>query len=190
MDVSGKELTERFQNLSDGEVSRLLRSGTLTPLATEVASAVLRSRGFKELPSPEVAGSLEESTGGWDDDEVDLVTVAELWNPLEAQVLRGLLESHGVFAHVWGEHMGTANMFLSIAGGGSRVQVRSDQVTLAKELISSFERSEIKTPDSARRPSDPPADAGVRSRSALAGRISLVLVGLLIALTLWFTLAH
>jgi hypothetical protein len=38
-------------------------------------------------------------------------------------------------------------MFLSNAGGGSRLQVRSDQVSQAKELISAFERGELESPD-------------------------------------------
>lgn len=77
------------------------------------------------------------------DDDIDLVTVAQFSNPLKASVLRACLESHGVFAYVWGEHLGVANIFLSIAGGGVRVQVRSDQVDQAREVIAAFERGDF-----------------------------------------------
>jgi hypothetical protein len=36
-----------------------------------------------------------------------------------------------------------ANIFLSIAGGGMRVQVRSDQVDQAREVIAAFERGDF-----------------------------------------------
>ena len=38
-------------------------------------------------------------------------------------------------------------LFLSNAGGGSRVQVRSDQVAQARELLNAFERGELEAPD-------------------------------------------
>lgn len=40
MAVSREDLTRHFENLSDEELLQRLRSGTLTPLATEVATAV------------------------------------------------------------------------------------------------------------------------------------------------------
>jgi hypothetical protein len=77
------------------------------------------------------------------DDDIDLVTVAQFSDPLKANVLRACLESNGIFAYVWGEHLGVANIFLSIAGGGMRVQVRSDQVDQAREVIAAFERGDF-----------------------------------------------
>lgn len=146
MEVSREDLTKLLENLSDEEVIRHLGSGTLTPLAIEVASDILRSRGVDPPSSP---GSLDsaESIAGDDGGGFDLVTVSVQWDPLKANVVRALLESHGIFAHVWGEHLATAHMFLSNAGGGSRVQVRSDQVSEARELVSAFERGELKIPD-------------------------------------------
>lgn len=77
------------------------------------------------------------------DDDIDLVTVAQFSDPLKANVLRACLDSHGIFAYVWGEHLGVAHIFLSIAGGGVRVQVRSDQVEQAREVIAAFERGDF-----------------------------------------------
>lgn len=88
-----------------------------------------------------------------EDAQTDLVTVAEFWDPLQANLLRGLLEAHGIFAFVWGEHLGTGYGFLSVAGGGSRVQVRADQVAQAKELMRALERGELEIPDAGE---DPP----------------------------------
>jgi len=77
------------------------------------------------------------------DDDIDLVTVAQFSNPLKANVLRACLESHGIFAYVWGEHLGVTHIFMSIAGGGVRVQVRSDQVDQACEVIAALERGDF-----------------------------------------------
>jgi hypothetical protein len=44
---------------------------------------------------------------------------------------------------VWGEHLGIAHIFLSIASGGMRVQVRSDQVEEARKVIAAFERGDF-----------------------------------------------
>jgi len=62
-------------------------------------------------------------------------------------LLRACLESHGIFAYVWGEHLGVAHIFMSIAGGGVRVQVRSDQVDQAREVIAAFERGDFAIED-------------------------------------------
>ena len=77
------------------------------------------------------------------EDDIDLVTVAQFSDPLKANVLRAYLESHGIFAYIWGEHLGVANIFLSTASGGMRVQVRSDQVDQAREVIAAFERGDF-----------------------------------------------
>ena len=147
MEVTREDLTQGFESLSDEELLQRLRSGTLTPLATEVAGDMLRSRGVGPLSFRGAADSTVESVVGLDGEESDLVTVSVEWDPLKASLLRALLESHGIFAYLWGEHLATANLFLSNAGGGSRLQVRSDQVSQARELISAFERGELEAPD-------------------------------------------
>jgi hypothetical protein len=81
------------------------------------------------------------------EDLSDLVTVSVQWDPVKANLLRTLLESHGIFVHLWGEHLATANMFLSNAGGGTRLQVPGDQVSQARELIGAFERGELAVTD-------------------------------------------
>lgn len=149
MEISKQDLAERFRALADDVLLQKVRAGTLTPLALEVALDELRSRGIEVAADSEAAEEHDESAGSDPDLEpdldpdVDLVTVARYSNPLEANVLRACLESHGVFAFVWGEHLGTAHIFLSIASGGTRVQVRRDQVAQAKEIIAAFERGDL-----------------------------------------------
>jgi len=81
------------------------------------------------------------------DSPAKLVTVAEFWDPLQANLLRAFLEAHGIFAFVWGEHLGTGYAFLSVAGGGSRVQVPVDQLVQAQELMLAVERGELEIRD-------------------------------------------
>lgn len=153
MEVTREELRERFREFSDEELLRHFQSGTLTPLATEVAGEALRLRGIEPPSAETVDGTAEPAQ---ENDEVDLVTVAEYRNPLEANLLRACLESHGIFARVWGEHLATVDIFLSIAGGGSRVQVRSDQVEQARELISAFEQGDLEISDNSATSADEP----------------------------------
>lgn len=146
MNVSKEDLEERFRALTDEVLLERLQAGTLTPLATEVASAELRSRGIEIESAPQVhdSGAPDEHDEPLDPEaDVDLVTVAQFTNVLEANVLRNCLESHGVFASVWGEHLGTAHIFLSIISGGVRVQVRQDQVERAKEIIAAVARGDL-----------------------------------------------
>ncbi len=146
MDISEADLTERFRALADEALLERLRAGTLTPLALEVAQREVRSRGL-EMPASVRADTgvalAESDASDGHDDGIDLVTVAHFTNPLKANVLRACLESHGIFAYVWGEHLGVAHIFLSIASGGMRVQVRSDQVAEAREVIAAFERGDF-----------------------------------------------
>jgi hypothetical protein len=145
MEISKQDLEERFRALADHVLLERLQTGTLTPLATEVALAELRSRGIDaSADSSDASDEDEEHEEAVElEPDVDLVSVARFANVLEANVLRACLESHGIFAFVWGEHLGTAHIFLSIASGGVRVQVRRDQVEEAKEVIRAFERGDF-----------------------------------------------
>jgi hypothetical protein len=145
MDVSEADLTEHFRALSDEALLERLRAGTLTALALEVAEREARSRGLEMSTAEPVQSDVVAESDGSDapDDDIDLVTVAQFSNPLKANVLRACLESHGIFAYCWGEHLGVAHIFMSIAGGGVRVQVRSDQVAEAREVVAAFERGDF-----------------------------------------------
>lgn len=166
MDITREDLAERFRTMSDEEL--LSRFGNdLTPLALEVATAELQSRGI-EVPSSDGASeesiAVSDTEGGegveggeyaeYDSDTehpstlehdraVVLVTVAEFWNPIEAQVLRACLESFGIPVHVWGEHLASGNILWSVAGGGTKLQVPREQEAEAREVIAAFQRGEL-----------------------------------------------
>jgi hypothetical protein len=146
VDVSREELRERFREFSDEELLRHFNSGALTPLAADVVSEALRLRGM-EPPPAETLDSTAMPAKEQEVGAIDLVTVAEFPNPIQANLLRACLESRGIFAYVWGEHLGMANILLSIASGGIRVQVRGDQVAQAKEVIAAFERGDLEIHD-------------------------------------------
>jgi len=133
VDVSIQELTEQYRKFSDEELLRYVQSGTLTPMATELATAELHSRGIE----PQRAVQASDTTADASED-ADVVTVAEFWDPTKGIVLQARLESEGLSAFVWPD----------VTGGITRVEVRSDQVERAKEVMSSIERGELAIPDS------------------------------------------
>jgi hypothetical protein len=180
MEVSRADLTQRFELLSDEDLLASLRSGTLTPLATEVAGNILSSRGVDPASFPGTADSTESAVG-IDEGESDLVTVSVQWDAMKANLLRTLLEAHGIFVHMWGEHLATTHVFLSNAGGGTRLQVRSNQVSQANELIGAFERGELESRDLSNEDADaapitrsnpykPPANPYAPSPATIAAR--------------------
>ena len=181
MEVSREGLTQRFELLSDEDLLASLRSATLTPLATEVAGNILSSRGVDPVSFPGTADSTVESAVEIDSDESDLVTVSVQWDAMKANLLRALLESHGIFVHMWGEHLATTHVFLSNAGGGTRLQVPSGQVSQANELITAFERGELESrdlsdedadtaPTTRLNPYTPPANPYAPSPATIAAR--------------------
>jgi hypothetical protein len=143
VDISRDELTTRFRDFPDHELMDRLQAGTLTPLAMEVATAELRSRGIELSPAVEPESPDAPHEPDMMVPEGDFVTVAEFWDPVEANLLRTLLESAGVYVHLWGEHLGIAHTFLSVASGGTKVQVPENQVEQAQEIIAAFKRGEL-----------------------------------------------
>jgi hypothetical protein len=147
--VSREELTRRLQDLSDGELVRHLREGTLIPAALEIAEEIVRSRGLSSactenepcVPDPHDEPSIEDGADG------TLVTIADQLAPLEAGVMRACLESQGIFVHVWGEHLATTHIVWSIAAGRSKLQVRPDQVEHAREVLAAYRRGDLRSPE-------------------------------------------
>jgi hypothetical protein len=145
MEVSREELATRFREMSDEELLSHLRSGDLTPLAVEVATLTLESRGLASSALPGPADASAYAQDGSVDEEIDLVTVAEAVNAVEANVIRRLLESHEIFASVWGEHT-PVSPWAFLPGTLPRVQVRSDQVHQARELLAAMKRGDLELP--------------------------------------------
>jgi hypothetical protein len=193
VEISRDELTARFDELPDEELSARLRSGALTPLAAAVAGMVLRSRGITVPAGTEAADFPADSVDGGADASADLVTVAQFWNPLQANLLRAYLESHGIFVFVWGEHLGTANVILAAATGGIRVQVRSTQLAHAKEVMRAYERGDLAIPespdtelsrDAATSEAMPGPSSNHSSGRKWPGKVLVALIGVLLAFLL------
>ena len=144
MDISREELTTRFRDLSDEDLLSRVRVGALTPLAFEVASIELQSRGIAlPVEARDDDGELNNAV----DAETELVTVATFWDPIQANLVRGLLETAGIFVHMWGEHLGVAHTFLSVAAGGMKLQVLPGQAAQAKDILKAFERGDFAMKD-------------------------------------------
>jgi hypothetical protein len=144
-----EELARRYESLSNARLQEILQAGTYTAQAIEVALDELRSRGV-DVPAAD-SGERSDATEADDLDSisevkpgVDLVTVYRSDNPFTANVIANLLDAEGIFAHVWGQNLGVANIIWSAAAGGMRVQVREDQLAQAKEVVAKFERGEYR----------------------------------------------
>jgi hypothetical protein len=133
-----------MQQLSDDELVRHLGSGTLTPLAIEIATTLLRARGI-DL-STAIGSSSADLGGEAAPDEEEMVTIAEYLSSTEASVLQGVLESRGIAAHIWGEYVGAAQVVLPTAGGGAHLQVHRAQLAPAQQLMTAYERGELAIP--------------------------------------------
>jgi hypothetical protein len=64
-----------------------------------------------------------------------LKTIATFTNPLEAHIVRGRLQAEGIESYVAHEHHIWANWFLSMALGGVKLQVRTEDVKRAGEIL-------------------------------------------------------
>jgi Putative prokaryotic signal transducing protein len=146
MDVTPEALAEKFQLYSDDELLELFRSGDLTELAQMVARAELASRGIdpgqSTVPAPAEAEPEPVVEG-------DLVMVARMYNPLEAEMLRGRLESEGIPAMVADTQTAQVNPFYKLAIGGVRVMVPEAYLTQAREIVRADARGDYALDDSA-----------------------------------------
>jgi hypothetical protein len=72
-----------------------------------------------------------------------MITVARFFEPSEAHVVRALLESAGLMATVADDHHVTANYPISTALGGVRVQVPSEDLEAARELVAAYTNGDL-----------------------------------------------
>jgi hypothetical protein len=125
----GGNLTELVQEVAADE----LRSrGHVVPLSTTNQPKGVGRSAADEFGAANELGAVEASDAAaaesaiilaterfrtlaavLDEGDLELVTVHRLTNPLTANVLRACLESHGIYVHLWGEHLGTAHIVFS-----------------------------------------------------------------------------
>jgi hypothetical protein len=150
MDVTRESLAEKFRLYGDEELLELLQSGDLTELAQAVARAELASRGIDPAQSTPPATEPGPTVEG------DLVMVARMLNPLEAEMLRGRLEAEGVPAIVADTQIVQVNPLYKLAVGGVRVMVPEAYLAQAREIVRADARGDYALDDST--DVGPPAD--------------------------------
>lgn len=129
--VTRQSLSEQFQWLNDDELLARFRSGELTELAKNVAGEELQRRGL------DISESAVEPTPEHEDvvaDE-DLVTIARVSTPAEAEMLRGRLEVEGVPAVVADAHTVQALALMALVVGGVRVLVPASYADRAMAIV-------------------------------------------------------
>jgi hypothetical protein len=146
MDITPESVAEKFRLYSDDELLELLGSGDLTELAQSVARAELASRGISPTDAAAVPASEAEPESAV---EGDLVMVARIYDPLEAEMLRGRLESEGIPAMVADTLTAQTNPFYKLAIGGVRVMVPEAYLAQARDIVRADARGDYALDDNA-----------------------------------------
>lgn len=147
MTVTRQNLVAHFRLLSDDELLDQFRSGDLTDVAQEVASAELRSRkiNFSEAQSPKPTTE-PGLKGPWSSE--DLVLVARL-NSVSANLLQSRLHAEGVPA-ILADEFAYRNIPFGGAGlDGVRVLVPESYLDRAAEIKTKIDRGDYALDDKA-----------------------------------------
>jgi hypothetical protein len=139
-----QSLQLEFQRFADAALVALLRSGGMTELAQEVATAELRKRGVV-IPSAEAQTAPTPGPALIDD---DLVPVAQLSTAGEAYLLQGRLESEGVPAVVADANFVQVLPLLSLEIG-VRVLVPASFLDSARDIVQAIARGDYALDDKA-----------------------------------------
>jgi hypothetical protein len=134
---SPADLAQRFAALDDDVLLEHLRNGGLTPEALEVLHEEIARRG---LPVPDRE---DESPAATPEDLGNLYILTRAFDPTEAHLLRGLLESEGIPAFVADGNIVQNNQFLTIAVGFVRVLVPESRFEEALALLKRFRAGEF-----------------------------------------------
>lgn len=139
MDISKKELAEKYQQLSDDELIDIARKNTLYKSARDLLrqeflrrEIIAPSEENDTSPNNSMGEHTQYNPGPW-------VTVAQFTTGPEAHILRARLESEEIPAIVADEHLVTANWFLSNAIGGVRVRVPQFFAEQASTILKEIE---------------------------------------------------
>jgi putative signal transducing protein len=126
-----RRLAEFYAQQTDGELESVARqSGELTEIAREALRAELGKRGL-------YVGFLENVTVPDDGEQEfrNLVTIRTFWNPLEADLAKGVLEEANIESFLFDENMIRQNFFYASALGGVRLRVDAANVEEANRIL-------------------------------------------------------
>jgi len=116
----------------------------------------------------------------------DLVTVARVFNTLEAEMLRGCLEGEGIPASLGDVQTVQTDTLLTVAMGGVRVRVPAAFADAARQAIEAFERGAFAIDDlppgseAAPEPPDNGPPTGWRPPRAAWVALALVLLAVMV----------
>ena len=116
----------------------------------------------------------------------DLVTVARVFNTLEAEMLRGCLEAEGIPATLGDVQTVQTDTLLTVAMGGVRIRVPAPFADAARQTIEAFERGalaidELPTEsEEARSPQDVDSGDGFRLSRTTWIVLALVVVAIVV----------
>ena len=131
MTIFQKALAELYRHYSDEYLLEKLRSGTLIDLAVQVAKEELESRGIAYVPLPEQEAPVTPAIY----DPLQFVTVASSLNSISMHILRARLEAEGIPAILADANMAQSYSLVSVAVGGVRLQVPTEFVDEARQII-------------------------------------------------------
>lgn len=139
------ELSAYYASLTDEELlrrsSKELTAEARALVDKELESRRLASAAVREDAVPEVVTAPEE--GGLN--SVELIDVAQFYDPAEAYLLKGYLESFGIPATVIGADV--ARTFSGVVGG-SRLSVPNPLVAQALERMAEYNESRVSLEES------------------------------------------
>ena len=131
------------------------------------------------LPLPASAAAASHTDAHELPPEVDLVTVARVFNTLEAEMLRGCLEAEGIPATLGDVQTVQTYTLATVAMGGVRVMVPAPFADAARQTVEAFERGALAIDDL---PDDAEAPVGAAEPESARG-------GLRLSRTAWVVLA-
>ena len=146
MTITRESLVDHFGRLSDNELLNEFRSGELTALAHDVATAKLRRREI-DLSESKLETAQPQADGVAASSE-DLVQVARFNDPVSAYLLQSRLDAEGVPAII-ADAFAYQNMPFGAGVGGIRVLVPESYCERATEIKNDIDRGDYKLDDKA-----------------------------------------
>jgi hypothetical protein len=142
MDKERASLRYRLEQLADDELLRRYRSGDMTALASEVAADELRARGLSTHFKADHVEETETNPSRFSM-QGDVICLARLTSPVEADILCGLLDAEGIRAVAADANLVRVNSLLAQALGGIRIMVHESDLLRARDILQALHRGDF-----------------------------------------------